>query len=60
MVTAVTVDDCLMGGHPKELEIFMTDIEKEFSIVKEMDVKKHLGVNDDFKRNDNNYMCAIP
>ena len=34
MVTVVTVDDCLLGGHPKELDIFMNDIEKEFNIVK--------------------------
>ena len=59
MVTAVTVDDCLMGGHPKELDIFMADIEKEFNIVKEMEIKKHLGINYDFKRDDNNDMCAI-
>ena len=28
---AVTVDDCLLGGHPKELDIFMEDIEKQFN-----------------------------
>ena len=45
MASAVTVDDCLLGGHPKELDIFMRDIEKQFNIVKEMEVEKHLGIN---------------
>jgi len=59
MVTAVTVDDCLLGGHPKELDIFMNDIEKGFSILKGMEVIKHLGINSDFKRDENNGMYAI-
>jgi len=54
MVTAVTVDDYLLGGHPKELDIFINDIEKEFNVVKEMEVRKHLGINYDFKRDENN------
>ena len=45
MVTVVTVDNCLMGEHPEDLDIFMADIEKEFNIVKEMDVIKYLGIN---------------
>ena len=59
MIIAVTVNDCLMGGHPKELDIFMADIEKEFNIVKEMEVRKHFGINYEFKRDENNDMCAI-
>ena len=59
MVTAVTVDDCLMGGKPKELDVFMADVEKEFNIVKEMEVRKHLGINYEFKRDDNGDMCAF-
>ena len=59
MVTAITVDDCLMGGHPDELDIFMSDIEKEFNIVKEMEIRKHLGITYEFKRDENGDMCAI-
>jgi len=59
IITAVTVDDCLMGGTPKELDIFMADIEKEFNIMKEMEVKKYLGINYEFKRDDNGDICAF-
>jgi len=37
----------------------MEDIEKEFNIVKEMEVKKHLGINYDFKRDENNDLYAL-
>ena len=59
MASAVTVDDCLLGGYPKELDIFMSDIEKQFNIVKELEVKKHLGINYDFKRDENNDIYAL-
>ena len=59
MVTAVTVEDRLMGGHPNQLNIFMADVESEFNIVKEMYVRKHLGINYEFKRDDSGDMCAI-
>ena len=58
MASTVTVDDCLLGGHPNELDFFMSDIEKQFNIVKELEVKKHLGINYDFKRDENNDIYA--
>ena len=59
LVFAVTVDDCLMGGTPKEMDIFMKQVEKVFNIVKEMEMKKHLGISFDFKRDENGDMCVI-
>ncbi len=59
MASAVRVDNCLLGGHPKELDIFMEDIEKQFNIVKEMEVRKHLEINYDFKRDENNNMYVL-
>ena len=59
MVTAVTVDDYLMGDHPKQLDLFMADIEIEFNIVKEMYLRKHLGINYESKCDDSGDMCAI-
>jgi len=59
VVSAVTVDDCLIGGKPDDTLIFMKDVEKKFNIVKEDYVGKHLGVTYDFVRDDDGDMCAL-
>ena len=58
-ITLATVNDCLMGGDSKELGIFVADVEKESDIVKEMLARKHIGINYEFKRDDNEDICAI-
>ena len=58
VIAAVTVDDCLIGGKPEDIETFMNDVEKEFNIVKEDTVRKHLGVDYEFYRDEYGDMCA--
>jgi len=59
VVSAVTVDDCLIGGKPDDTLTFMKDVEKKFNIVKEDYVRKHLGVTYDFVRDDDGDICAL-
>ena len=53
VVASVTVDDCLLGGKPKDLKEIMDKVEKEFKITKEDEVKRHLGIDYDWKRDEN-------
>jgi len=56
MATVVTV---IVSREVIHRNIFMNGIEKEFNIVKEMEVRKHLGINYDFKRDENNDMYVL-
>ena len=58
LVAAVTVDDCLIGGTPKNVEAFMDTVEREFNIVRETRIRKHLGVDYDFYKDKNEDICV--
>ena len=47
VVASVTVDDCLLGGKPKDLKEIMDKVEKKFKITREEEVKRHLGIDYD-------------
>ena len=52
VVAAVTVDDCLLGGKPSDMNDLIANIEKRFKLTKEDEVKRHLGIDYDWKRDE--------
>ena len=54
VVGAITVDDCLLGGKPEDINALMDKIEKKFKVTREDDVKRHLGIDYTWKRDEKN------
>ena len=52
VVASVTVDDCLLGGKPKDLKEIMDKVKKKFKITREDEVKRHLGIDYYWKRDE--------
>ena len=58
IILVVTVDDCVMGGNPKDVQLLMEDIEKRFSITRDLEVKKHLGIDFNWIKEENGNMSV--
>ena len=54
VVGAITVDDCLLGGKPEGINALMDKIEKKFKVTMDNDVKRHLGIDYTWKRDEKN------
>ena len=49
-IVVATVDDCFMAGKPEDLKDLMDQVESRFKITRDAEVKLHLGVSYDWKR----------
>ena len=50
LIAVMTVDDCLMAGKPVDMKWLQDEVAKYFKITREMVVKKHLGIDYEWKR----------
>ena len=56
---AITVDDCMVAVNPKAIDWLMTKIENKFKIKRGGRLRKHLGINYDWKEEDNEIFVEI-
>jgi len=57
-IVVATVDDCFIAGKPEDIQELMKQVEKRFKITKDDEVKLHLGVSYDWKRDRNGDMMV--
>ena len=50
LIAVMTVDDCLLAGKPVDMKWLQDEVAKYFKITREMVVKKHLGIDYEWKR----------
>ena len=50
LIAVMTVDDYLLAGKPVDMKWLQDEVNKHFKITREMVVKKHLGIDYDWKR----------
>ena len=56
----MTVDDCLLAGKPADMIWLMDEVSKYLKITCKMEVKKHLGIDYNWKQdNDGGYAHQI-
>jgi len=53
VIVDVTVDDCAVGGKQSNVNWFMEQLEKRFRITRGGRLKKHLGVDYEWIKDDN-------
>ena len=54
----MTVDDCLLAGKPADMIWLMDKVSEHFKITREMEVKKHLGIDYNWKRDNEGEICV--
>ena len=57
-IVVATVDDCLIAGKPDDIKELMDQVESRFKITRDDEVKLHLGVTYDWKRDDDGNMMV--
>ena len=57
-IVVATVDDCLIAGKPDEIKKLMDQVESRFKITRDDEVKLHLGITYDWKRDENGDMMV--
>ena len=58
LIAAMTVDDCLLAGKPADMIWLMDKVSEHFKITREMEVKKHLGIDYNWKRDNEGEICV--
>ena len=53
LILAMTVDDCAVAGTPEAVNWLMNKIEKKFNITRGGTLRKHLGVDYKWKKDEN-------
>ena len=57
-IVVATVDDCFIAGKPEVIGSLMDQVESRFKITRDDEVKLHLGVTYDWKRDKNGNMMV--
>ena len=59
LIAVMTVDDCLLAGKPVDMKWLQDEVNKYFKITHEMVVKKHLGIDYEWKQDSEGEICPM-